>query len=135
MFPDMDRKKFLKLTLLLVLLYPLKFILSMTSITRGQDNNKKLFEKIPIDVPDGITFYDSFFSNKSNNTLRFYSTKCTHLGCKIKKQENSQLVCRCHGSRFDTNGRVITGPATRDLPPLEYSVEHKEKKIVVKLLA
>ena len=131
----MDRKKFLKLTLLLVLLHPLKFILSMTSITRGQNKNRKLFAEIPIDVPDGITFYGSFFSNKSNESLRFYSTKCTHLGCRIKRQEKSQLVCRCHGSRFDTDGRVITGPADRDLQPLEYSIDHKEKKIVVKLPA
>ncbi len=53
------------------------------------------------------------------------SLACTHLGCALRpSQDQSSLVCPCHGSRFafldgqggtGELGRVQQGPATRDL--------------------
>lgn len=44
------------------------------------------------------------------------SRKCTHLGCRINYLEkDGLLVCPCHQSRFATDGRLISGPARRDL--------------------
>jgi len=51
------------------------------------------------------------------------SMKCTHLGCTVDKPGES-FVCPCHGSRFDENGKLTRGPATRDLPSLR--VEQNE---------
>jgi len=45
------------------------------------------------------------------------SMKCTHLGCTVEKPGDS-FECPCHGSRFDENGKLMRGPATRDLPTL-----------------
>ncbi len=42
------------------------------------------------------------------------SAVCTHLGC-IVKQASAGFNCPCHGSRFDSMGRVIGGPAPRPL--------------------
>jgi nitrite reductase/ring-hydroxylating ferredoxin subunit len=39
---------------------------------------------------------------------------CTHLGCTVTYKD-SQFECPCHGSRFDAEGRVLVGPATRTL--------------------
>lgn len=45
---------------------------------------------------------------------------CTHLGCVPNKNADGWL-CPCHGSVFDNSGRVLHGPAPRnlDLPPYE----------------
>lgn len=39
---------------------------------------------------------------------------CTHLGCTVDI-EGERLVCPCHGSTYDRAGRVLVGPAERDL--------------------
>lgn len=42
--------------------------------------------------------------------------RCPHMGCALKynPQERS-WDCPCHGSRFEEDGRLITGPATDDI--------------------
>jgi len=44
------------------------------------------------------------------------STVCTHAGCDMSRYgsvSSSGMYCSCHGSRFDTNGNVTRGPASR----------------------
>ena len=44
------------------------------------------------------------------------SRKCTHLGCRLNYfEKEGQLVCPCHQSRFTPEGKLVAGPATRDL--------------------
>lgn len=42
------------------------------------------------------------------------SSVCTHLGCIINQKEK-ELVCPCHGAKFDISGKVLSGPAKQDL--------------------
>ncbi|MFE4105031.1 Rieske 2Fe-2S domain-containing protein [Almyronema epifaneia] len=42
------------------------------------------------------------------------SAVCTHLGC-IVDWNGEAFVCPCHGSRYDSLGRVTRGPAVRSL--------------------
>jgi len=53
---------------------------------------------------------------------------CTHLGCvplgqKItdNKGEYNGWYCPCHGSHYDTSGRIRKGPAPKNLPIPPYS--------------
>lgn len=39
---------------------------------------------------------------------------CTHQGCTVDIQ-GPRLVCPCHGSTYDREGRVLRGPAERSL--------------------
>jgi nucleotide-binding universal stress UspA family protein len=48
------------------------------------------------------------------------SKKCTHLGCSVQWNPSLQTWdCPCHGSRYDARGKVIQGPAQRDLEVIE----------------
>ena len=47
------------------------------------------------------------------------SSACTHTGCEVSgwQPDTHELVCPCHGSRFDVldKSRVVLGPATKPL--------------------
>jgi len=54
---------------------------------------------------------------------------CTHLGCVPVGQKSSDVhgdyggwFCPCHGSHYDTSGRIRKGPAPKNLavPPYEF---------------
>jgi glycine/D-amino acid oxidase-like deaminating enzyme/nitrite reductase/ring-hydroxylating ferredoxin subunit len=48
--------------------------------------------------------------------LHRFSAACTHLGCVLGwNKAASTWDCPCHGSRYDALGRVINGPASRDM--------------------
>lgn len=53
-----------------------------------------------------------------DGVLHEVSAACTHVGCGIEFNDAEKTWdCPCHGSRFDIDGRVIHGPAVRDLEP------------------
>ncbi len=43
------------------------------------------------------------------------SLECTHLGCRVAPLSGGGFACPCHGSRYDAEGRVVSGPARRPL--------------------
>jgi Rieske Fe-S protein len=46
------------------------------------------------------------------------SPVCTHLWCQVKwNAAERSWDCPCHGSRFDTQGQVLQGPAVEGLEP------------------
>jgi cytochrome b6-f complex iron-sulfur subunit len=56
---------------------------------------------------------------------------CTHLGCTVAwKTDQQQFVCPCHGSKYDSQGRVAHGPARRALPLITVIVKQNQVRLV-----
>ncbi|MGI5199714.1 FAD-dependent oxidoreductase [Streptomyces sp. CA-288835] len=55
-----------------------------------------------------------------DGSLHSVSARCTHMGCLVAFNAAERAwECPCHGSRFDTDGRVVQGPATHALEQRE----------------
>ncbi len=48
--------------------------------------------------------------------------QCTHQGCEVNPNKYS-LVCPCHGSEFDTDGKVINPPAEEPLKKYKVTMD------------
>ncbi|MFH4974382.1 hypothetical protein AB6A40_001091 [Gnathostoma spinigerum] len=53
---------------------------------------------------------------------------CTHLGCTAAPSPDGGFFCPCHGSVFDTCGRIRKGPAPRNL---EVPVYHFKEDVII----
>lgn len=55
---------------------------------------------------------------------RVLSPICPHLGCRYNwDDEKKQFVCPCHNSVFTIDGKVVSGPAPRDLDELPVEIK------------
>ena len=86
-------------------------------IPRTSGKRRVLASAAAADVPQGGAL---LFRNERLALFRddsgFYALSliCSHLGCTVTVTEDA-LSCPCHGSRFDRQGKVLTGPADRAL--------------------
>ncbi|PSL07430.1 ubiquinol-cytochrome c reductase iron-sulfur subunit [Cecembia rubra] len=54
--------------------------------------------------------------NIGNNRFNALTSVCTHNNCDRNWTfSNNVFTCTCHGSRFNTDGSVVNGPAIRPL--------------------
>jgi len=59
---------------------------------------------------------------------------CTHLGC-VPARKKAGWFCPCHGSAYDNSGRILTGPAPRNLDVPEYEFVGTDQIIIGKTQA
>ena len=51
----------------------------------------------------------------AQDTFACVTANCTHQACEVSYGSGQHYVCPCHGSEFDTLGRVVVGPAVTPL--------------------
>lgn len=64
-------------------------------------------------IDDGVEVDDDF-----RRSILITGANCTHLGCVPTENagEYDAWFCPCHGSHYDTAGRIRRGPAPENLP-------------------
>ena len=119
--PDQTRRKFLgTVTLALAGVVCLGRFLS-PKVRRKQTLLSVARAELP---PQGALVYHEVrvALMREGDAVYALSLVCTHLGCTVQVTP-TELICPCHGSTFDRQGRVLKGPADR---PLErYRVERR----------
>jgi len=90
-----------------------------TSITNT--SNLQVGSPVYFDYPSG---YPNILFKRSDGTLAAYSLLCTHVCCEVTYESSAnEFYCGCHGSVFDSSGRVLRGPAGYPLPPIALNVD------------
>ena len=97
------------------------------SIQLSEKVHKQKYKPIKVsEIKNTINFYDDLIITSVNNKINVFSSKCTHLGCKINSYKDEDIICPCHGSRFYTDGKVIKGPADKNLKKMEFEIFNDE---------
>lgn len=61
---------------------------------------------------------------RGDGTLAAYSLLCTHVCCELTYEASASIFfCPCHGSEYNSFGKVIRGPAYIPLPSVTLSVD------------
>ena len=88
----------------------------------------------PEDYADGsVTFMEDerVFLVRKGNAFRCLSAVCTHLGCTVNRGGQG-FHCPCHGSAFDDEGSVKSGPAPRGLDWFAVTMSRDNRLVVDK---
>jgi Rieske Fe-S protein len=90
-------------------------------------SGRLLAEVSQIPVQGGIVLSAAkvVLSRSPSGDVRGFSAICTHQGCTVGSVQGGQILCPCHGSRFDAQtGAVISGPARLPLTPVPVVVQN-----------
>lgn len=102
-----------------------KLTLSHIKVNAG---GKKIF---PFNKNKKVSFLEQYIIVSENDLTTVYSAHCTHLGCKINKMEGDRFVCPCHGSEYDIAGKVIKGPAYKNLEVISSQISEDGNQIII----
>ena len=58
---------------------------------------------------------DVLVARTASEAFTALASICTHQTCEITAYSGSTFVCPCHGSQFNTSGKVLGGPAPTSL--------------------
>ena len=104
------------------LLYPLFRFLGFT--IKPKPRYVKVAAPLPI---SGFHADRDFILFVDNGVPKAISRTCTHLGCRVNFLEDKQIIeCPCHQSRFTAEGKLISGPAKKDLAQFGVEIQADE---------
>jgi len=79
-----------------------------------------------------IHLSEEYLLVRRGKNFRAFSRRCPHLGCKVNYHPEEELIiCPCHKSRFNLEGKYLSGPAKKDLK--ELPLELKDEGLILEL--
>lgn len=77
------------------------------------------------DVPvgSGVIVDEIVVTQPSAGEFKGFSAICTHAGCTVNEVVDGTIDCPCHGSKFNLDGSVANGPATKPLESKAVTVQ------------
>ncbi|MEW6306854.1 MAG: ubiquinol-cytochrome c reductase iron-sulfur subunit [Verrucomicrobiota bacterium] len=92
------------------------FILKLAAFPVLQNAGGSLLLQVPGMPP---SFPQIVVTRKTATEVYAVDSICTHASCVVNAYFNHPtlggIICNCHGSRYDADGRVLNGPATLPL--------------------
>lgn len=127
--PNSNRRDFLKLTTTALL--TISGLLGLGALFRFLDFQTEPPPKTEFDLGpaskyplDSRTLLPDVPAILIHNKAGFsaLSLVCTHLGCTVEQNADG-FACPCHGSRYNTDGLVQRGPASKPLRHLRIELK------------
>ena len=126
-----SRKIFIRWTTRLIFGLTLWIWYRISNFQAGMEKNLEFVHGE--DIPIGMSYYGKYYLFRTENSIRAFSTTCTHAGCRIGKGIGDTLQCSCHGSQFEgKSGKPLKGPAFKPLQELECKFNEKSGQWIVK---
>ncbi|MEN8115938.1 MAG: Rieske 2Fe-2S domain-containing protein [Bacteroidota bacterium] len=124
-----NRRTFLKIVVTGIVSF---FVLAWNKLTLNHiEAGAHKEHTLPYGKNKAVSFSDKYIIVTHERTTTVFSAHCTHLGCKIDKMENGRLVCPCHGSEYDLNGKVLQGPAYKNLEIVPSRISDDGNNIII----
>ncbi len=97
----------------------------MVRRTEATEEARERTVELPLASGEAVRFSDDVILIREGAGFHAFSAACTHMGCRIQRIEAGELVCPCHGSRFNLRGEVVHGPAKRPLAALRCEADER----------
>jgi len=74
--------------------------------------------------PDGL-FYPFMINRAGDGNFYVLDCECLHAGCVVPAYSNIEfnIQCPCHGSLYDIDGRILSGPTTEPLQQYQFEFD------------
>ena len=87
------------------------------------EQTKVIAKTSDVPVGSGLIVGEVVVTQATAGDFKGFSSTCTHAGCALNEVVDGTIVCPCHGSKFNLDGSVANGPATKPLTSEAVSVQ------------
>lgn len=94
-----------------------------TTTKGGTASADAIAKTADVPVGSGVIVGEIVITQPAAGDYKGFSATCTHAGCTLNEVIDGTIVCPCHGSKFNLDGSVANGPATKPLTSEAVSVQ------------
>jgi Rieske Fe-S protein len=87
------------------------------------EQNNAIAKTSEVPVGSGLIVGEVVVTQAAAGEFKGFSSTCTHAGCTVNEVADGTINCPCHGSKFNLDGSVAAGPATKPLASQPVTVQ------------